>query len=85
MSKLTSKEKQWVKKVQAALNECPSDRIAFYTIGDRNIKAYNQDKYADILDHQDTTNCDFGEAVKLCNANFNEELFFTNPVESTSG
>ena len=33
MSKLTNKEKKWFEKAQAVLNDCPSDRIAFYTIG----------------------------------------------------
>ncbi|MCX8795875.1 hypothetical protein [Vibrio parahaemolyticus] len=86
MPKLTAAEKKWLKKVQAVLNECPSDRIAFYTIGDRDIQAFNFDQYDEITDYQNNrSNADFCVAVDSCDASFGEKLTFNNPVESTSG
>ncbi|HFG2243858.1 TPA: hypothetical protein ACGF9S_001274 [Vibrio cholerae] len=84
--KLTSEEKKWFKKVQAVLDECPSERIAFYTIGDRDLQAYDVKKYNQISDYQNATRSgDFCRAVEACGAGFNECLMFKNPVESTSG
>ena len=85
MSKLTTKEKKWFKKAQTVLDDCPSDRIAFYTIGDTNIVAYDVTKYEEISKIQDSGNIDFGRAVELAGACFSEDLTFNNPVESTAG
>ncbi|HFQ4886654.1 hypothetical protein [Vibrio parahaemolyticus] len=86
MPKLTVAEKKWLKKVQAVLDECPSNRIAFYTIGDRDIQAYNAEKYDEISDYQSRKwNTDFCSAVDACDAKFEGKLVFKNPVESTSG
>ncbi|EGR4074161.1 hypothetical protein DDO73_13970 [Vibrio cholerae] len=86
MPKLTAAEKKWLKKVQAVLDECPSDRIAFYTIGDHDLHAYDVDKYDEISAYQDRKwNADFCTAVDACDASFDEKLLFKNPVESTSG
>ncbi|EPP2798415.1 TPA: hypothetical protein P7L52_003249 [Vibrio cholerae] len=86
MPKLTAGEKKWLKKVQAVLDECPSGRIAFYTIGDCDLQAYDVQKYNQISDYQNSTRSgDFCRAVEACDASFNECLIFKNPVESTSG
>lgn len=86
MPKLTAAEKKWLKKVQTALDECPSDRIAFYMIGDRDIRAFNVEQYDEITDYQNKkSNADFCNAVDACNAAFDQGLVFNNPVESTSG
>lgn len=39
MATLTKEEKAWVKKLNALLANCPSNRIAFATIGDRSVSA----------------------------------------------
>lgn len=38
---LTSEEKKWLKKLQKVLNECPSNRMESFTIGDNNIVIYD--------------------------------------------
>lgn len=38
---LTPEEKKWLKKLQNVLNECPSNRMGSYTIGDNNITIYD--------------------------------------------
>jgi hypothetical protein len=40
---LTKEEKAWVKKVNKALAECPSDRLRFFTIGDSTIHIVDND------------------------------------------
>ncbi|MFS1427343.1 hypothetical protein LMH73_009300 [Vibrio splendidus] len=85
MEKLTAAEKKWFKKVQSVLNECPSKRIAFFTIGDNNIQAFNAERHDEISDFQDSGDHDFITSVSKCEAGFNASLVFTNPVESTAG
>ena len=86
MSELSKKEKAWIKKVQKALNECPSERIGFYTIGDNDIYAFDVTKMDEINEVIDKERCaDFGITAKRLCAAFNESLFFPNPVESTAG
>ncbi len=85
MPELTVKEKRWFKKAQAVLNDCPSDRIAFYTIGDNSIVAYDSYKYDEISKIQDSGNIDFRNAVVMADALLGESLIFNNPVESTAG
>ena len=62
------KKKKWFKKVQAVLDDCPSDRIAFYTIGDTDIVAYDHTKYDEIAKIQDSGIIDFGSAVEMADA-----------------
>ncbi|PML45603.1 hypothetical protein BCT75_04260 [Vibrio lentus] len=86
MSKLTAAEKKWLKKVQAVLDECPSDRVAFFTVGDRQIHAYDASKLDEILNYQNSKhNADFCKAVDACDASFDDDLTFNQPVESTAG
>ena len=85
MSKLTAKEKKWFKKVQAVLDDCPSDRIAFYSIGDANIVAYDHTKYDEIAKIQDSGLIDFCNAVERADACLDEDLTFNNPVGSVAG
>jgi hypothetical protein len=44
MSELTSDENKWLKKLQRVLNECPSKRLGFYTIGDHDVFVFDKDK-----------------------------------------
>jgi exonuclease III len=85
VSKLTASERNWIKKVQRVLNEQPSSRIAFFTIGDNNIIAYNHDMHDEITNYQDTGSHDFCTAVRELDLGFDDCLFFKNPVESTAG
>tara|TARA_R110000850_G_scaffold36594_1_gene96670 strand:- start:553 stop:813 length:261 start_codon:yes stop_codon:yes gene_type:complete len=86
MAKLTKKEQAWVNKVQKVLNECPSKRIGFYTMGDNDITLYDVIKDDEIRELLNTNNCsDWGPCVEQLNAGFNETLDFPNPVESVAG
>lgn len=81
---LTKEEKAWVKKMQALLDKCPSDRLGFYTIGDCDVTIFNNDHYDDIIDAQDTNNEDFGPAVDRFDAHLGS-LNFPSNVESVAG
>lgn len=39
--KLTKAELNWLTKLQAVLDECPSERLGAYTIGDARISIYD--------------------------------------------
>lgn len=50
MAELTAKERQWVKKLQKVLDECPSslkNRGDSYTIGDADITIFDKHIYTD--------------------------------------
>ena len=85
MSKLTKSEKAWIEKLQAVLNECPSQRLGFYTIGDANVSIYDrnkEDKIYQLTDNEIVK--DFGPAVDKCNA-YLGEIIFPFSVHSTAG
>ena len=87
MTKLTKKEQAWVKRVQKALDDCPSkDKIGFYTVGDNDVKLYDLRLHEEVTDFQnDNRHADFCNACDELNAHLDESLFFPSPVESTAG
>ena len=85
MIELSAKEKKWIEKLQKVLDEQPTSRIAFYTIGDRSIQAYDHSMHDKITEYQDSGNYDFGPAVTKLGADMLPALWFLNPVESTAG
>jgi len=84
-AKLTKEEKAWVKKVNQALAECPSKRLAFATTGDSDVSIFNRAQYNAICDEQDNDGGEFISAARRIDALFDEVLNFPNPVESTAG
>lgn len=85
MTKLTKRESEWIARVQEVLDDCPNNRLGFYTVGDNDIVIYDhnkEDKINEIMDNNDRT--DFGSAVDSCNARLGD-LIFPNHVHSTSG
>ncbi|MFK4136743.1 hypothetical protein ACI2KR_31420 [Pseudomonas luteola] len=82
MTKLTKAEAAWVKRLQEVLNECPSDRIGAYTIGDCNIELYDRSKDQEIAEAQG--NKEFCVAVQNLDAGMGT-LSFPFQVHSTSG
>ncbi|EMY0637133.1 hypothetical protein AAIC24_002913 [Providencia rettgeri] len=87
MAKLTKKELAWIGKVQKVLDECPSERIGFYTIGDADVQLYDRSKEPEITERMNT-GCnkeDFCMAAEELDANFHYHLLFPAPVESTAG
>lgn len=87
MSKLTKKERAWLDKLQAVLDECPSDRIGFYTIGDPEITAYDlkKEKRIDRVMSAWGNNQDFCMVADDCGALFDYSLKFPCCVLSTAG
>lgn len=79
MSELTPDELKWLKKLQRVLNECPSSRLGFYTIGDRDVFVFDKDK-----EHLMDEERDFCQMV----ADQDADLFtlrFPSGVYSTAG
>ncbi|WP_275076982.1 hypothetical protein [Providencia rettgeri] len=87
MAKLTKKELAWIEKVQKVLNECPSERLGAYTIGDTALWLYDLRKEPAItnLMNECCNNDDFCQAAEKLGANFNYYLRFPFAVESTAG
>lgn len=80
---LTKAEKAWIEKVQALLRECPSKRIAGYTIGDNDIVLYDT-KFDDEIRAIQDDGADFCSGVNATGAEL-ERLYFTFPIHSTAG
>lgn len=85
MVKLTAEERKWLKKVQKALNECPSDRIGFFTIGDPQVVIYDRSKEKEIDAIMDSSNSDWCGCVREAGADLDEVLYFPAHVHSTAG
>lgn len=87
MSDLTTEELKWIKRVQRALDACPSDRMGFFTIGDRQVSIYNKSLEAKIEEAFDNApGCaDWCNAVDHVDADFDATLTFPNLVHSTAG
>lgn len=83
--KLTAAEKKWVKQVNDLLAKCPSDRIAFATIGDCDVTLFDKSRYNEICAMLDRGAWDFIPAAMHIGAAFDERLNFPNQVESTAG
>ncbi len=84
--KLTKREKQWVKRVQKALDSCPSNRIGFYTIGDCDVSLFDVTRYGDICTEMDKrSGVDFGTISDNLGHGCAESLNFPNQVESAAG
>ncbi len=81
MSELTQADIKWMARVQKALDSQPKkSKVAFFTIGDNSINAYDVSK-CDEFD----TELDFGPSVVKANADFDDSLVFKFSVESTAG
>lgn len=60
MSELSRAETLWLRKLQKVLDDCPSSRLAAYTIGDPMLVLFEADKTDAIHEVIDDTNNDFG-------------------------
>lgn len=83
---LNKRELAWLEKLQTVLNECPSKRIAFFTIGDSFVglhDATREDEIGAVLDRDGGEWCG---AAKQIGADFGGiGLYFPNAVHSTAG
>jgi hypothetical protein len=67
---LTATEKAWLKKLQAVFDECPSDRLGAYTVGDPWLGIYDRSMEQEINKHLDNNTCEFGNSVDALGAGF---------------
>lgn len=81
MAEMTRLEAAWVKRLQRVLNDCPSDRMGFYTTGDSDVTVYDRSLDREIDDAQ-IGNMEFCNAVEECDATFAKVIFPGN-VAST--
>jgi hypothetical protein len=81
---LTKAEAAWLKKVQKLLDNCPSDRIGFYTVGDPSVGVYDCSKEDAIHATLDGGSGEFANAVDDNDA-WLGSLDFPRAVHSTSG
>ncbi|TNC80275.1 MAG: hypothetical protein C9356_15220 [Oleiphilus sp.] len=84
MTKLTKQEHAWVKKLQQVLDECPSRRMAAFTVGDPNLYLYDCNFDDRIAEIQDKENKEFGRAVEKLGVGLGE-LQMPFSVHSTCG
>lgn len=78
-------EKNWLDKVQNVLNECPTERLGFFTIGDSVVYVYDLSKNEEIQQFMDKhPNTEFCTAVDKLNAGLGY-IDFPSDVLSTAG
>ena len=83
MADLTFREKQWLQRVQKALDSCPSNRLGFYTSGDPTVSIFDATRETEINEIMDHTGRDFGPTVAELGAQLGE-FNFPNSVLSTA-
>ncbi|CAI1573865.1 Uncharacterised protein [Serratia entomophila] len=85
MAKLTKAETKWLDELQEVLNRCPSNRLGFATIGDRDVTVYDTSFSQAIEDHIFSSGTgDFIPTADQLGAVLGEITFPAN-VESTAG
>lgn len=80
---LTKAEKAWVAKIQKLLDNPPSDRLGFYTIGDPNVSVYDRSK-EDEMNEMSEQGEDWCGCVRAFDADLGS-LRFPASVHSTAG
>ncbi|MBH3300443.1 hypothetical protein I5N20_10395 [Serratia marcescens] len=84
MAKLNKKELAWLDELQEVLNRCPSERLGFFTIGDKDVFVYDKRLGKQIDEIQDRVCRDFGQIVNDIDAGFGA-LVFPSSVHSAAG
>lgn len=80
MKELTIEGKKWLDAVQNVLDECPSERIIFYTTGKCYLYLYHltmKDDIDTLLDNRFSSANDMYTAVQKTKAEFDEILTFS--------
>lgn len=86
MADLTREELAWLKRLQKVMDDCPSSRIGFYTVGDSEVNLYDASKDAEIDKiHDSMRSGEFCGAVEQAGASFYACLRFPSSVRSTAG
>ena len=82
--KPTKAEKEWMKKLEKLLCNPPSDRMGFFTIGDRFLSVYDLTKEPEINQIMDRKGVDFCIVVHELEASLGTIRSQAN-IHSTSG
>ena len=81
---LTEREIAWLKKLQSVLDDCPSDRLGAYTIGDPVLHIYDR-RFEDAINEKlESGSTDFCTAAATLGADLCE-VRTPFPVHATSG
>lgn len=78
---LTKEEKAWVKRLNKLLAQCPSDRMRFFTIGDRTIFIANDNT----AEQWDLDNGDPLQEAQRHGSVADESIRFPSSVEGVCG
>ncbi|MEX6370721.1 hypothetical protein AB6F62_22325 [Providencia huaxiensis] len=85
MTKLTKKELAWANKLQKVIDECPSERIGFYTFGENMLHLYNKDNKEAMSDYKErglpSRQLGFIETVCNSDADFDHFIMLPSPIE----
>ncbi|KXS55009.1 MAG: hypothetical protein AWU57_605 [Marinobacter sp. T13-3] len=81
---LTKAERDWLNKLQAVLDECPSDRLGAFTIGDPSIYIYDSRFESEINEIINSGNTDFCAATDKLGSDLSV-LRMPFAVHSTAG
>jgi hypothetical protein len=86
MRVLTAKEKVWIARLQKCLDQCPSKRLAAYTVGDNDITLYDSsfDAEIEIIMSNPSNSQDFCQVASELDAII-EVINFPFTVHSTAG
>jgi hypothetical protein len=83
---LTKAERAWLEDLQGLLSRCPSNRIAFFTIGDSFVGLHDATREQEIGDFLENVGGEWCGAAKEIGADFGGVgLYFPNAVHSTAG
>lgn len=82
---LTPEERKWLASLQSLLDQCPSERLGFYTIGDNDVTLFDvkvRDKWHQA---QGCPSTDIHEEISHSGADLDAALTFPSNVESRAG
>ncbi|EMH9510352.1 hypothetical protein ACPS97_003714 [Providencia rettgeri] len=82
MAKLTKKELAWIEKVQKVLDECPSERIGFYALGENELHLYNKEGESGYVERS-LPSRQYGFVESVCNsdADFGHFIMLPSDIE----
>ena len=82
---LTKAEKQWIASLQAVLDQCPSDRLGAFTIGDSSIGIFCALTHRAWTDANPRADLDVGRELEASGADLFSVLRFPFNVDSRAG
>ena len=84
--RLTPAERDWLTQVQELLSKAPSDRLGFYTVGDKTVFVYDKTCDAEIHRYSEQhPNAEFCTAVDKAAGGAIACLDFPSSVHSVAG